>query len=291
MIRLLLDSNANINIADKTNWTAVDYLEFHMRSKRDEIDADLKSKLIQIRNDMTRRMDTRFLGKKEKVGVLIKNTAEDNFEDDDDFIIEDPNLMSSRKNTCNNNKICEKPNDTLVGRNSRPFSDSRDMFRKRSKLSRRIHHDPIEKENDFDNSILKKRKSNSDDFVAPSNKFLPCNDDVALVNPIKKKIKVINEEVSQNIPVQIQASEINNSNAGNADTNNSAPKVTPEMNVNVDTNFLNFTVKIEDKSILCIIDKMATVKDLAEDASKRYFKLYDKRYVQWRTKLFRDASF
>ena len=286
MIRLLLDSNADINIADKTNWTAVDYLEYHMRSKRDEIDTDLKSKLIQIRNDMTRRMDTRFLGKKGKTGALIKNTGEeDHFEDD--FIIEDPNLMSSRKNTCNNNKICEKSNETSVGRNSRPFSDSRDMFRKRSKLSRRINHDPIEKENDFDNSILKKRKSNSDDFVAPSNNFLPSNDDVALANPIKKKIKVINEEIYEDIPVQIQAAEIHD--AGNADSN-SAPKVTPEeMNINIDTNFLNFTVKIEDKSILCIIDKMATVKDLAEDASKRYFKLYDKRYIQWWTKWFRDA--
>ena len=42
-------------------------------------------------------------------------------------------------------------------------------------------------------------------------------------------------------------------------------------------NILNFTVKIEDKSLCVLIDKESTVKELAEEASKRYFQLYDKR--------------
>ena len=141
MIENLLNANANINMADKTNWTALDYLENYIIRNSKYRDPEEKVKLTQIKHKMLTQMD-KFLKKsgvlKEKIGILLKNIGDEDSIDDviqDDFIEEDPNLfLPSKKSTTNTSSGCGS--STLVERmnTSRdPFSESRDQFQKRSK--------------------------------------------------------------------------------------------------------------------------------------------------------------
>ena len=92
MIENLLNANSNINMADKTNWTALDYLENHIIRNSKDRDPEDKAKLTQIRHKMSTQMD-KFLKKsgllKEKIGILLKNIGDEDSIDDvvqDDFI-------------------------------------------------------------------------------------------------------------------------------------------------------------------------------------------------------------
>ena len=309
MIENLLNANANINMADKTNWTALDYLENYIIRNSKYRDPEEKVKLTQIKHKMLTQMD-KFLKKsgvlKEKIGILLKNIGDEDSIDDviqDDFIEEDPNLfLPSKKSTTNTSSGCGS--STLVERmnTSRdPFSESRDQFQKRSKLSRKNLVKSKMKENNIPEnwgttatmmaSVSKKRRPSTpekndftenygEDSGSPLPKSFRKKSKNVFLDDYDASPNKVNDNTDQNNLDNVHNDIVINGNAA-AEDNNFVPVTHQSLTtlplIRSNENILNFTVKIEDKSLCVLIDKESTVKELAEEASKRYFQLYDKR--------------
>ena len=294
MIELLIDAKANLDLMDRTEWTAMHYLEYFCKRYRAEITGEERTKLGNLYNRIKKHTNVKFHGKRRQLGILVKDQERvDDDTDDvhDDFIIEDENLFGNKKKQTSisdsrkepfertfdisEKKVVSEKSDSFdSGISRRTISDKsdfdgRDDFRRTSKLSKRNLVKNSQKENDSIVSNLKRKLSHETEHMTAD---VSQDNEEVVVTQKKKKSKVVveDDDFDEDFMNAIDSLE--------EKPTPPVPQVIEEKQpIQTLGNLSTFIIKISNKSIMVPFALSATMADLAQETSKRYFQLYDIR--------------